>query len=296
MKKIYLSLLILVTICLNASAQQSYQDVVYLKNGSIIRGTIIEQVPNQYLKIETPDRSVFVYQMSEITKMARELVQAKQKSSNVNFKKGVYWGLSVGGNLGMWKNASPFMRDVESNLALSGMNVTLNKKPLLGVNAGLLLGYKLKKWFEIQLEVNYLMKGQGFSGKGTFNYQGTINDISLKERMYVSYIQIPVVAKFITKPGFYVSVGPHIEAFTDAFNYTYVKVAGEPDHQSDPIKGQANPVNYGFLVGVGFEGRTAGFEVRYVHDFLDTFKPEYDSYQLKNRVIEFTINLFYAKR
>lgn len=48
------------------------QDVVHLKNGSIIRGTIIEQVPGESLKIETRDGNVFVYKMDEIDKMTRE--------------------------------------------------------------------------------------------------------------------------------------------------------------------------------------------------------------------------------
>lgn len=48
------------------------QDVVHLKNGSIVRGTIIEQVPGESLKIETRDGNVFVYKMDEIDKMTRE--------------------------------------------------------------------------------------------------------------------------------------------------------------------------------------------------------------------------------
>jgi len=48
------------------------QDVVYLKNGSVIRGQIIEQVPNQSLKIRTADGSLFVYNLSEVEKMTKE--------------------------------------------------------------------------------------------------------------------------------------------------------------------------------------------------------------------------------
>jgi len=63
---------ILLFISTNAFSQTDYQDVVYLKNGSIIRGMIIEQVPNQSLKIETADRNVFVFQMDEIEKITKE--------------------------------------------------------------------------------------------------------------------------------------------------------------------------------------------------------------------------------
>jgi hypothetical protein len=50
----------------------NYQDVVYLKNGSVIKGMITEQVPNQSLTIETKDGSIFVFKMSEIIKITKE--------------------------------------------------------------------------------------------------------------------------------------------------------------------------------------------------------------------------------
>lgn len=47
-------------------------DVVYLKNGGILVGNIIEQIPNESLKIQTKDGSVFVYSMSDIARIAKE--------------------------------------------------------------------------------------------------------------------------------------------------------------------------------------------------------------------------------
>ena len=52
--------------------QANMEDVVYLKNGSIIRGIIIEQIPNQSLKIQTADRNVFVFKIEEVEKMTKE--------------------------------------------------------------------------------------------------------------------------------------------------------------------------------------------------------------------------------
>jgi len=62
----YLALLLFLMVTTVSIGQSKYQDVVYLKNGGIIRGTIIEQVPNKSIKIETVDKIVFVYQMDEI--------------------------------------------------------------------------------------------------------------------------------------------------------------------------------------------------------------------------------------
>ena len=49
----------------------SYTEVVYLKNGSIIKGIIIEQIPNEKLKIETKDGNVFVYEFKDIEKITK---------------------------------------------------------------------------------------------------------------------------------------------------------------------------------------------------------------------------------
>lgn len=63
---------LLIVLSVTIIAQQNYDDVVYLKNGSIIRGIIIEQIPNVSLKIQTKDNSVFVYNMEDVEKMTKE--------------------------------------------------------------------------------------------------------------------------------------------------------------------------------------------------------------------------------
>ena len=55
-----------------AFAQTSLQDVVYLKNGSIIRGDIIEMVPGETIKIMTSDGSVFVHDYADVQKFTKE--------------------------------------------------------------------------------------------------------------------------------------------------------------------------------------------------------------------------------
>jgi hypothetical protein len=46
-------------------------DVVYLKNGSIIKGLIIEQVPNVQIKVQTKDGSILVFKFDEIEKIVK---------------------------------------------------------------------------------------------------------------------------------------------------------------------------------------------------------------------------------
>jgi len=56
-----------------ANAQQQ-RDVIYLKNGSIIKGNVVEMNPSENLKIATSDGKIFVFRMDEIEKMVKESV------------------------------------------------------------------------------------------------------------------------------------------------------------------------------------------------------------------------------
>jgi hypothetical protein len=55
-------------------AQESLEDVVYLKNGGIMRGTIIEMVPETSVKLQTRDGNVHVFAMAEIDRIKKEAV------------------------------------------------------------------------------------------------------------------------------------------------------------------------------------------------------------------------------
>lgn len=94
MKKLFLlSTFLIMGIIGNASAQNQYEDVVYLKNGSIIHGIIIEQTPNESIKIKTDNNNIFVYKMDEIQKMAKEETSqpvAKPKQSTARHQQPTY--------------------------------------------------------------------------------------------------------------------------------------------------------------------------------------------------------------
>jgi hypothetical protein len=62
-----------------SNAQGNMEDVVYLKNGSIIRGIIIEQVPNVSLKLKTSDGNLFVFRIEEVEKITKEQTAAKTR-------------------------------------------------------------------------------------------------------------------------------------------------------------------------------------------------------------------------
>ena len=83
MKKFILFLIFAIA-GIGVAAAQNYQEVVYLKNGSVIRGMIIEQIPNQSVKIQTSDGNIFVYQISEVEKITKEQAMAPTRQRYTN--------------------------------------------------------------------------------------------------------------------------------------------------------------------------------------------------------------------
>lgn len=67
-----------VLFCAAVGAQaQNLQEAVYLKNGSIVRGVIIERVPDVSIKIRTADGAVLSYKMEEVEKITKETPQGR---------------------------------------------------------------------------------------------------------------------------------------------------------------------------------------------------------------------------
>jgi hypothetical protein len=95
MKK-HILLIIAILISTVAFSQTNYEDVVYLKNGSIIHGIIVEQIPNVSVKIQTADNNIFVFQMDEIEKFTKEIIQERKTGSpdnNYSKKRSGYIGI-----------------------------------------------------------------------------------------------------------------------------------------------------------------------------------------------------------
>ena len=100
MKKFLFLLLTFTCSTLVATAQM--QDVVYLKNGGIIRGILVEQIPNESVKIQTKDGNVFVYTLAEITKITKENAPKKLKNTTqsdilMQYRGEINVGFALGG-------------------------------------------------------------------------------------------------------------------------------------------------------------------------------------------------------
>jgi len=77
-------------------AQDKNYDYTYLKNGSMIKGRIIELVPSGIVKIRMVDGSIFVYDMAEVEKLVFHTEDADFSNPKTQTARG---NLSIGGSL-----------------------------------------------------------------------------------------------------------------------------------------------------------------------------------------------------
>lgn len=61
-----------ITLLCFASSSFAQSDVLYLKNGSKIKGSVVEMDPTNGVKIQTSDGSLFVYSLSDVDHVSKE--------------------------------------------------------------------------------------------------------------------------------------------------------------------------------------------------------------------------------
>ena len=112
---------------------EEMQDVVYLKNGSVIKGVIIEFIPNEKVKIQTVGGSIFVYTMDEIEKITKEPNQAntqKQNYSNSDDRKLIQLRNKV--NIGRYGLFYSWLLTVAGSAAMGDGMIETTVLPVLG--------------------------------------------------------------------------------------------------------------------------------------------------------------------
>lgn len=101
MKKILLYIF-LATLSINLLAQSNYLDVLYLKNGNIVRGKIVEQEVGKFVKIQLNENNVLLFSNDEIIEIAKEGVvdqdepETSEQETESNFPRGYQGIIEIG--------------------------------------------------------------------------------------------------------------------------------------------------------------------------------------------------------
>jgi hypothetical protein len=118
MKRITVIAIVLIFIAIPVSAQRN-KDVLYLKNGSMIYGKLMEVTDNQY-KIKTSDGSIFIYSSQEVEKFVNEIASYDgRKKSGFGFT--LEAGFLVGAQSSDFK--APFSFNILGNITNKTKNI-----------------------------------------------------------------------------------------------------------------------------------------------------------------------------
>jgi hypothetical protein len=79
-----LLIFILLSITVLLKAQKNYEDIVFLKNGDIVKGVIIEQTLNKSIKLVSFRGDTVYYSLDEIQKLTRELTPGEKIQSDTS--------------------------------------------------------------------------------------------------------------------------------------------------------------------------------------------------------------------
>jgi len=252
MKKI-VSLILFTLFTIVVVAQSNYQDVVYLKNGSIIRGIIIEQVPNKSIKIETVDQSVFVYQMDDIDKLTKE--QHKGKSKNI---KSLSSSKSVGEGIG----GTSFI--VKGGLNLSDLlakddedNYSDNFKLKPGFHIGITAELPISETFVF--ETGLLLSTKGFKMSESKTLNGETYEV--KGSSNLLYLDIPLTAKSYFKVGqttIFGALGPYIGYGLSGKSKYETSMNGDTESDEQDVNwgsgdDDVKRLDFGLTAGAGIE-------------------------------------------
>jgi hypothetical protein len=132
------------------------EDVVYLKNGGVLRGAILEQIPNVSLKIQIIGNNIFVVKMDEVERIVKENATVQhtiktQKNASVAaetpenteipFKSGFVHTIRTGALVGLGEGGGV---GASANYALAWQ---FNRNISLGIGGG--LDYYTQYWTSV---------------------------------------------------------------------------------------------------------------------------------------------------
>ncbi len=226
-----------------AIASSEAQNVVNLKNGSIIRGELIEYLPGEKTTIQTPDGNIFVFDDEDIASVTRDESKTVNKMVSGNEK-----FLAPRGYRG-FVDITPF--DVTFQGLAFSMNTThgyqFNHNVFVGGGIGFSVNYG-SEYFSIPIYASF--KGNVARGAVQFTYginmglgigRGIYSDYSYDyEADYYRYYEY-----IITGTSFYnnYSIGMRFALSPDFA----IKLISEMDLYMGAY------VNFGWGIGLGFE-------------------------------------------
>jgi hypothetical protein len=291
--------------------QNYVEDVVYLKNGSIIHGLIIEQIPNQSIKIQTKDNNIFVFKMEEIEKLTKESPSTDNSSSTKkkptgrlrNSFMGFYMGVDFA-TLG--PDSQNFCDEVASalNQTEGFSSFSLSPHSRTGFTIGMTTIYRITGPLFLQTELTYISRGMVIKGTGSYTdyYGANASTVTVEERIKLNYFKVPFLLKYYFFPkgsrvkgqnnfNVYLQAGPSVALAVSRNIKTIVSIDGSSNDDTQDFKDYIKGFDFSLDFGGGVEiFKILTLDFRYDLGLINIWEDEANEPSaMKNR--GFSINL-----
>ena len=171
-----------------------------------------------------------------------------------------------------------------TTLSVSGDNSdwAKNSKGKPGFSIGAVSEFMLNDQFAIGVELNYATAGDAYS----------FFDGELKVTEYLSYIQIPVMAKYYINENFYLNAGPQLGFLSSAEEQINFMGADAPEDKLKDVKKKYESTDFGLNIGAGYKFENGLFlDLRYTAGMSDIYKDK-DTTK-KNNAVMFSVGYFF---
>jgi hypothetical protein len=203
---------------------QNMQDVIYLKDGSIYKGVIIEEIPGKTYKIESSGGNIFAVQAEEVEKLTKE----KHKESHPRYG---FWGNNK------WQRDTSVYEPKKSGYFFESQVLIENRQG----GGRIVNGYRFNKYAQIGVGI-----GVDFLRSSPWNER--INDLD-NEALAGTYPSMFIY--FQSEAPFGRRVRPYF-----ALEAGYTMAVGE-EFGSRPTDDFGNVISGGPMAGLGL-----GFKIR----------------------------------
>lgn len=245
MKKI---LILLVALCCTATMYAQKRDVIYLKNGSVVKGTINE-IADSRVTLTTKDGSMFIFAMDEVERISKDT--GKKRSPLIDFYSAVPAAekLSIGVTAGYLYSSN--------NWAIQGVydgrKGSPHIKPAHGFTVGATGEYRFVRGFGVAAGAMASMSGYTYQDKSEDGFRMQVTNYSLD-------IPLNAVFYFGRSAKWHASVGvrPVINvvrsiSLSDSLLKELREGRAANDANYNPSGSDAIPLfNIGAQAGVGF--------------------------------------------
>jgi opacity protein-like surface antigen len=162
-----------------------------------------------------------------------------------------------------------------------------NPSSLIGFQVGGFAEFKISDKFSIQPELMYSTQG----GKDSYSETGSGYSISFESDVKLSYLNIPLMAKYYATPKFSIEFGPQVGFLLSAKSDWSVSGTDGSESGSEDIKDSVESVDFGLNLGAGYdftEKLSAG--LRYNFGLSNIAKTEDgDNIEIKNGVFSLSV-------